>query len=509
MASRRTRTNKPCDCCAIRRVRCRGGPPCAECEKRSLECTFLRVPRKRGPKGPRAATSDRVLVHQDRILQEACIKDEDAFSLPALSPILQGDETSLLLPLELYVKYLTIFQEQLMSVWPIISIDTLLSRLATNPSHDFEARALAAAVCAATMAQLRLFNEDGSDPSSEETCELFARHSQSSRDQYYYRESSSTDSLLTSFFLHIYFANTNRMRTAVLYLHETIAQLHLLELHHAETLNALPKDERALKLRIFWIVFVTERTFCVQNHLPSSLKPISQWPAPNDDAEGHHGGLDSSIQLLSRLFTLLDNSLIDSKASSGLLPRTGESSDAAHCMACMAQCSVLTVDSGLAETQRVDVGVTRNWIRTLWWEYALRHFQMSSSLEDAALSMSLPASIAHETMCLFASVSQQAIRTHGYGMELKIFSIADALVDLMACYERLPGNLQVTRGGMLVGARDTLQALRNALLLVGGLESNFVKKLQLSMAKAQLPVQNIRLLLTSDEEVDSEGAISI
>lgn len=81
----------------------------------------------------------------------------------------------------------------------------------------------------------------------------------------------------------------------------------------------------------------------------------------------------------------------------------------------------------------------------------------------------------------------------------------------MACYDRLPDNLQATRGGMLLGARDTLQALRNALLFVGGSESNFFKKLQLSMAKAQLPVPNIRPLMPCEEEVISEdgGVVAV
>lgn len=197
-----------------------------------------------------------------------------------------------------------------------------------------------------------------------------------------------------------------------------------------------------------FVSLTSGRTFCVQNHLPSSLKPISEWPPPNSDADGDAegpgggggGGLHSSIQLLSRLFTLLDNKLIDSKATSSsspsLLLPAKESNNADHCMACMTQCNVLTIDSGLAETQRVDVGVTRNWIRTLWWEYALRHFQMSSSLDDAALSMSLPASIAHETMCLFASVSQQAIRTHGYGM-VSVAARPSGRSDLLRSYYKL------------------------------------------------------------------------
>ncbi|WQF84624.1 hypothetical protein CDEST_09638 [Colletotrichum destructivum] len=553
MEKKKTRMSNPCDGCSLRRVRCSGGRPCGECRKRSLDCTFMRVPRKRGPKGPRVSTSNRIAQYQEQIRQDQASNpgpespdtglghspqspasncaDEEIRQrrLPSqsskddgsLDPLLNGSEPGCpQLPLWLYIEYLGKFRDSLTPVWPILDIDSLVERLKKQPPDDYEAFALAGAVCATVIAQLRLSQlrlpkQQRSTSDISVVAETFARHAQHLRDQHSYRESESTDSLLTAFFLHVYFANTERIRAGAMYLHEAIAQLSLQRLHQPETFDHLPDEQRELMLRIFWLVFVTERwavflmfvyvtgscflrltlalllgrTFCVQNGFPTCLSPIKAWPSEGYQVFGL-GGLDPSFQLLSRLFTLLDDNLL--MPGQRLVPKSGpRTPDSLYQgLSTMAEGPVSVIGPTLPEIQRVNVTVTWHWIQILWWQYALQHCRMSSSMDDTMLSMLGPASVAHQTVQLFASVSHQAIRTHGYGMELKIFRIADSLVDLLACNPRLLSS----GSGMLLGARDTLHALESALVLVGGKESMFYKKLQLCMAEVRLPVTDVRAL---------------
>lgn len=82
--------------------------------------------------------------------------------------------------------------------------------------------------------------------------------------------------------------------------------------------------------------------------------------------------------------------------------------------------NIAAVAPRLPETQRVNVLMTGNWIQILWWQYALRHVQMSSRGEgDAAFSILEPALVAQKAMQLFASVSRDSITTHGFGMVRK------------------------------------------------------------------------------------------
>lgn len=141
-------------------------------------------------------------------------------------------------------------------VWPVISCDDLLSKLAADPT-DYEAYALAASLCAALIAQLRL----------PEHCQ--ARHTTSSlqfatdclrmRDLYDYRESYSLSSVLIPFFLHIYYANSSKLRTAGFFLREAITYVHALELGRPETYDHLGRKERSLRLRLYWLLLVSER----------------------------------------------------------------------------------------------------------------------------------------------------------------------------------------------------------------------------------------------------------
>lgn len=68
--------------------------------------------------------------------------------------------------------------------------------------------------------------------------------------------------------------------------------------------------------------------------------------------------------------------------------------------------------------------------------------------------------------------------------ELKLFGVADALLDLISCGQSTP-----SANGMLVGSRDALHSIESALHTVGGSDSAFLKKLRRRMVECDLPVQ--------------------
>lgn len=265
------RSITPCDGCALRRVRCRGGHPCVECQRRSLTCTFLRIPKKRGPKGPRLATGCRIKTFQ-KDLEKANPPSRDLHpTSTSTSTQQQPAEGSPNLPthpppapclhhipLSSYLEFLEIFRHRLYPVWPIVSYDDLISRLRAD-NQDFEAYALAGALCAAVISQLRLLEHAASFlPVSSRH---FQMESERLRILFDYRDHYSMASLLTSFFLHVYFANTNKLQTAGLCLREAIAYAHGLELHRPESFASLAAiSEHQLRLRVYWILFISERS---------------------------------------------------------------------------------------------------------------------------------------------------------------------------------------------------------------------------------------------------------
>lgn len=458
----RTRSTNPCDGCALRRVRCDGGRPCKECQKRLLTCTTLRITRKRGPKGPRQSTSQKVR-HLQRQLQlansaEVSVRRRDGATSQPTSPGASSSfasphfqRSSLLisgpspkyrpLPLETYCKFLGIFQERLYSVWPVLDCSGLITRL-VNDEHDHEAWTLAASVCAGVIAQLRLpEHRQVTTPSLsastfskvcqtqaaisvQTTCQHFNADTTHFRALCDYRERPSIFSLLSSFFLHIYCANSDLLSTAGFHLRDSLTQAHMLGLHRPNTYAGLSADERELRLRVYWVLFVSERTYCIQHSLPTILRPINQHPSPNKGPDGYTDNAMVSFLYLTKLFTFLDEDLIESHSTSSIMAiGNGGAGDSVEKERARNKVTLFQSDLGSAtkgvgldETQKVDIFITRNWIRILLWQYTIRHFTMSYTTDDQAFSLLLPALVAHEMLGLFSAVSPKSICAHGYGM---------------------------------------------------------------------------------------------
>ena len=161
------------------------------------------------------------------------------------------------LPIEAYCKYTSIFRDRLCPIWPVVVADELIAKLILD-TNDAESYSLAASLCAASIAQLRL-PEHTESSDAQVSSHLFARDAQDLREQYDHRENHNLSSILTPFFLHIYFANSSKLRTAAIYLRESISSIHWLGLDRQETYAALEREDRSLKLRIFWMLFISER----------------------------------------------------------------------------------------------------------------------------------------------------------------------------------------------------------------------------------------------------------
>lgn len=156
------------------------------------------------------------------------------------------------------------------------------------------------------------------------------------------------------------------------------------------------------------------RTFCVQNCCPTSLSPIETWPSSEYHIQGI-ANLDPSLQLLAKLFKLLDNNVIMAGSEKGAYIDARSVYHLQNTLSTMD--SIATMAARLPETQRVNVLMTANWIRILWWQYSLRHVPMSRHKDgNATFSISEPAWVAQKVMRLFASVQKGSITTHGFAM---------------------------------------------------------------------------------------------
>ncbi|KAK2591816.1 hypothetical protein QQS21_010484 [Conoideocrella luteorostrata] len=478
------RISSSCDACAFRRVKCDAERPCHECRLRGLECTSLRTRGKRGPKGPRPATCRKIKEGLSRWTQNQDSPSSGLSAVAGSSPeSASSNEVSVArgfaaptcsrrLPVEAYCRYLGMFRDRLYPIWPVVDMNDLITKLIVDVD-DLESYALAAAVCAASIAQLRL-PEHTDCPEVPISSHQFAKDAEAIRELYDYRESHNLSSVLIPFFLHIYFANSSKLRTSAGYLRESIASVHWLGLDREDSYEVLELDERSLKLRVFWILFISERTFCAQNCFPAVLVPIEEMP-PYGETDSGFSSITHAFSSLTRLFSHLQKNIFEPSSSRKVIMDPDKVATSQLALCAQTQCSSFT------EIQQVDIFVTRQWIRLLIWEYTMRHYKMSRESSNQAFSLLLPVSIARELLSLFPTVSAQSIHAHGYGMELKVYRMADSLLDILAC---APGSTR--QGGMCVGMGDILGSLKTVLLDIGGVKSAFVDKLQTRMSTSEL-----------------------
>uniref|UniRef100_A0A0D2Y0D3 Zn(2)-C6 fungal-type domain-containing protein n=1 Tax=Fusarium oxysporum (strain Fo5176) TaxID=660025 RepID=A0A0D2Y0D3_FUSOF len=265
-----------CDPCSIRKIKCSGDTPCKQCKATSLSCSYDRKRKKSGPKGPRKRTKEAILQAQrsakhTRIDIDGEIRAQDLAEAPSStrhngspnslpsggSQSPQGAQDMTIvsydarIPRSSFSYYLNIYHDCLYVVWPVIDHEVLLTRL-RNPDNKI-AYALAASICSATRAQLRLSNDDAG-PSTYK----MAYEAEQSRLMLDYSKHQIIDGLLTCFFLHVFYSNTGRITKSTLLLREAIAYAHILGLHQDLFYTDLDHDTIQYHLRIAWILFITD-----------------------------------------------------------------------------------------------------------------------------------------------------------------------------------------------------------------------------------------------------------
>jgi hypothetical protein len=290
-AAPRKGTRRACDPCSVRKVRCDGNTPCSRCAAASWECTYLKTHGKSGPKGPRRTTEAAIRRLQQRSARpntELSRSDSESsygdvspttIDFPLLDPLppnpnLEGyGWPEVLSPTfsntrkepqristSCISQYLEVYQARGYAIWPVVDTESLIARLLTDP-EDMEAYGLASAVCAATVSQFQIEAEPGSPVEGHYrvSSKLFETESIRARTAFDHMEQVTISSLLSSFFLHVYSANIGRMNASTVYLGEAITKAHIIGLHRAAFYQSMELEEKQHKLRMYWLLFITQR----------------------------------------------------------------------------------------------------------------------------------------------------------------------------------------------------------------------------------------------------------
>ncbi|KAL5045446.1 hypothetical protein BDW71DRAFT_198198 [Aspergillus fruticulosus] len=187
--------------------------------------------------------------------------------------------------------------------------------------------------------------------------------------------SKARDKILTSFFLFMAYWGLHRVRHAAWYLRECIALLLSVRMHREEEYQKLDVREAEMRRVLFWSVFVAERYASPPpderagvTAIPGFVRLVTLFRGLDIDLSGSWtaGGFVTPISLsLSRgsgVATPLTN---PSRAGAG--PHGHEYGDTG-----------LQTEAGMP-LQRLDLAVTREWLRAKMWKLGTPGHQQSSS----------------------------------------------------------------------------------------------------------------------------------
>lgn len=245
---------RSCDSCVRRKTRCDAQKPCKPCatSKVVIECTYRNPILKRGPKSPRRKPATPRETKLVTLLPNTDIPRVIKNRTNERPVAASSGDAGLLRP-AVFAPILSAYESRMYPVWPILDVALFNDHLAKADPESREGRScyiVATALSAATIAQLKLGCHDStaqklSAAMMEEECTML-------RAKFNYREHATVDSVLASFFLHVYHAKVDNRKAAMMYLQEAISFARLLLMHIPEP-NATNGDI------IYTLLWVSER----------------------------------------------------------------------------------------------------------------------------------------------------------------------------------------------------------------------------------------------------------
>ena len=254
---------RACDGCKVRKIKCSEIAPCEGCIQAGIACTFIKNPRSRGPRRLRKSTLEEIEQTQ-RQWEDSTQRQWENTGLvvpsaaPSQFPPAELTEESVFAPAKVasLVLQLCIYRLRMYPVWPIIKVERLVASL-QKQQPDIEVFALAYAVAAATIAQIRAPSTSQPGATTAEFMEAQCQYAKARRDT---SQPPNLSTVRIAFFLHIYYENQEPGGLqSILYLREAISIAHIVGLHRESYYHKVEPEEQQIRRRTLWLLFVTER----------------------------------------------------------------------------------------------------------------------------------------------------------------------------------------------------------------------------------------------------------
>jgi hypothetical protein len=484
----KAKVKQACDCCHARKIRCDGVTPCANCVVTELQCTYLAVPKKKGPKGRRIpkvnGASLKVSLPFVQLpppvsrLQDVEIPPQP--TIPAASvgpptlpfqlalPSLQTMHTlpiGTLEPESSHFRRSSLVSDQMIKacvdaffihkypIMPILDrkdIYALLPNLGDSP----EQYSLLVALSAVIVLQPEILDPSYAASGAQlPSADVLIKEAIRARTFCDHMENPSLAHVQASFFLFAALFCLGKDNSAWFYIRESMTMLQLQRLHEEATYARMADPLcKVYCRRTFWLLFITERAYALQRHRPLTLQKTINLPTvdPGSEATILSGFLD-----LVSLFQNFDDTFLSLwNISGGDAPA---STPALIQLQNILKFAIPNV-SERTEIQQADLLVSRQWLKTMVWQLCVSKGLLSSISTNESMSFHYPVDIARDTVLISRMLPAKAFEANGVGILEKIFDIGCSLSDVLQLH---PNYMDVS--GIQIGPRDYLMELVRVL----------------------------------------------
>ncbi|KAF3765247.1 hypothetical protein M406DRAFT_259924 [Cryphonectria parasitica EP155] len=454
---RRKIGSRACDGCKIRKVRCSETPPCTRCSSVGIECTFNKLQGIRGPRSLRAKTLAQIQTFQESQRPSQSQNSTGAGSLEGSSAGRGNHSERGRTPVSSLIVRLCLYNHRLFPVWPILSVDNVIARLLRDQA-DVENFALANAICAAIIAQLKLPFEGRTDDDDPATAASMAAECQNAKASLQGGDGGpimNLNMLRISFFQHIYHENLSPGGSkSLLFLREALTIAQIMGLQRQSTYASLSAEEQQMRSRILWLLFVTERGVAMLHRLPTILTWQPSFPPVGGlDCEQDKAQILPAFKRLVELFWTLDQGGAFDLIYADSRGDTQGSSRLDYIQHCLQEMAAEEQDSN--EVQSADILVTRSWMQTVLWRVSTDPPRTYKQTNHAIQTCR----IISDFLSKINRYSKTALEAHGPTIELKIYEMANALTDALST------DLDLLRSSIGITARpvDMLVQLQKLL----------------------------------------------
>ncbi|KAG7101135.1 sucrose utilization protein SUC1 like [Verticillium longisporum] len=516
--------------CRLHGIRCDGKYPCEQCLNAALTCKRDHVPKKRGPKrghgrvinelrakdtfpgqlslegggGGGQGSQDNPTEYVRRRLSAACPPLSldpsmgDSSANPSAAPSAANSPPQFWASLTsnpghnvpeprsafssddyrpnsrsyLYMvpQCVELYYEHIYPIMPLLYMPAIRQTIA-RPMTPSE-KNLIYALCALTSMHMSGKSIEAPGPPSWEVAgRFFLDECISVRQSYDFLEDLSLSAVISSFYLSTSFFEINQSRKSWHYLREALNNAQDLGLQNDSTYYGLSPEDTLCRQRVFWILFVTERSFAILRNKPITFKQTPSLPSTRHSYESPdiHAGF---LQLVSS-YTPLDESFVTAW-NEGSDPRVSAATFVAlqNLLALppifLRPRSPTSLFAGSTDPstpeptdiQKADLLVTQQWLRLIVWQSSMRQQLLSwTNPADApdpnaspnSMCFSFPLSVARDTAAILASLPPKAVEVHGMGIMEKIFEIGTWCVNVLGACESVgfaPGGMDLTAGDL-------------------------------------------------------------